>query len=194
MRSRLSDLPFKRIGLLSLAILLCSLAFAKPDLLTRKPDTLANSQPMPNETSMPEAKLANNAPILPFEIQVSDAAIEDLQRRLAATRMPDQLRQTSWEYGTDSSYLAELLSYWRNDFDWREQERELNQFDQFKTVVADLSMHFIHQRSNNPDAIPLMVVHGWPGSVSEFSKIIGPLTDPLAYGGDISASVHVIAY
>ena len=193
MRSRSSDLPLKRIGLLSLAILLSSLAFAKPDLLTRKLDTLANSQPLPNETSMPEAKLANNAPILPFEIQVSDAAIEDLQRRLASTRMPDQLAQTSWEYGTDSSYLAELLSYWQNDFDWREQESQLNQFDQFKTEIDGLDMHFIHQRSENPDAIPLMVVHGWPGSVAEFTKIIGPLTDPVAHGGNIADSYHVIA-
>ena len=193
MRSRSSDLPLKRIGLLSLAILLSSLAFAKPDLLTPKLDTLANSQPLPNETSMPEAKLANNAPILPFEIQVSDAAIEDLQRRLASTRMPDQLAQTSWEYGTDSSYLAELLSYWQNDFDWREQESQLNQFDQFKTEIDGLDMHFIHQRSENPDAIPLMVVHGWPGSVAEFTKIIGPLTDPVAHGGNIADSYHVIA-
>ena len=193
MRSRSSDLPLKRIGLLSLAILLSSLAFAKPDLLTPKLDTLANSQPLPNETSMPEAKLANNAPILPFEIQVSDAAIEDLQRRLAATRMPDQLAQTSWEYGTDSGYLAELLSYWQNDFDWREQESQLNQFDQFKTEIDGLDMHFIHQRSENPDAIPLMVVHGWPGSVAEFTKIIGPLTDPVAHGGNIADSYHVIA-
>jgi microsomal epoxide hydrolase len=142
---------------------------------------------------MPEIKLANNAPILPFEIQVSDTAIEDLQRRLAATRMPDQLAQTSWEYGTDSSYLAELLSYWQNDFDWREQESELNQFDQFKTEIDGLDMHFIHQRSENPDAIPLMVVHGWPGSVAEFTKIIGPLTDPAAHGGNIADSYHVIA-
>jgi len=142
---------------------------------------------------MPEAKLANNAPILPFEIQVSDAAIEDLQRRLASTRIPDQLAQTSWEYGTDSSYLAELLSYWQNDFDWREQESQLNQFDQFKTEIDGLDMHFIHQRSENPDAIPLMVVHGWPGSVAEFTKIIGPLTDPVAHGGNIADSYHVIA-
>ena len=193
MRSRSSDLPLKRIGLLSLAILLSSLAFAKPDLLTPKLDTLANSQPLPIETSMPEIKLANNAPILPFEIQVSDTAIEDLQRRLAATRMPDQLAQTSWEYGTDSSYLAELLSYWQNNFDWREQESELNQFDQYKTEIDGLDMHFIHQRSENPDAIPLMVVHGWPGSVAEFTKIIGPLTDPAAHGGNIADSYHVIA-
>jgi len=78
---------------------------------------------------MPQSKFANNAPIIPFEIDISDVAIEDLQRRLAATRMPDQITDTTWEYGTDSSYLAELISYWQNDFDWKKQESELNQFD-----------------------------------------------------------------
>ena len=135
---------------------------------------------------------ANNS-ITPFQISISDEDLEDLQLRLSLSRLPDQLNNISWEYGTDLNYMRELIGYWQDGFDWREQERQLNQFDQFKTVVADLSMHFIHQRSNNPEAIPLMVVHGWPGSVSEFSKIIGPLTDPLAYGGDISDSFHVIA-
>ncbi|PCI76368.1 MAG: hypothetical protein COB20_10885 [SAR86 cluster bacterium] len=142
---------------------------------------------------MPQSKFANNAPIIPFEIEISDAAIADLQRRLAATRMPDQIADTTWEYGTDSSYLAELIAYWQNDFDWKKQESELNQFDQFKTEIDGLDMHFIHQRSENPDAIPLMIVHGWPGSIAEFSKIIGPLTDPVAHGGDIADSYHVIA-
>ena len=136
--------------------------------------------------------LANNS-ITPFQISISDEDLEDLQLRLSLTRLPDQLNNISWEYGTDLNYMRELIGYWQDGFDWREQERQLNQFDQFKTVVSDLNMHFIHQRSSNPDAIPLMVVHGWPGSVSEFSKIIGPLTDPLAYGGDISDSFHVIA-
>ncbi len=136
--------------------------------------------------------LANNS-ITPFQISISDEDLEDLQLRLSLTRLPDQLNNISWEYGTDLNYMRELIGYWQDGFDWREQERQLNQFDQFKTVVDDLNMHFIHQRSSNPDAIPLMVVHGWPGSVSEFSKIIGPLTDPLAYGGDISDSFHVIA-
>ena len=136
--------------------------------------------------------LANNS-ITPFQISISDEDLEDLQLRLSLTRVPDQLNNISWEYGTDLNYMRELIGYWQDGFDWREQERQLNQFDQFKTVVDDLNMHFIHQRSSNPDAIPLMVVHGWPGSVSEFSKIIGPLTDPLAYGGDISDSFHVIA-
>ena len=136
--------------------------------------------------------LANNS-ITPFQISIPDEDLEDLQLRLSLTRLPDQLNNISWEYGTDLNYMRELIGYWQDGFDWREQERQLNQFDQFKTVVDDLNMHFIHQRSNNPDAIPLMVVHGWPGSVSEFSKIIRPLTDPLAYGGDISDSFHVIA-
>lgn len=176
-----------------LAIILGSVAIAKPNLLTTSLANLTNTTPSSNEKTMPESKLANNAPILPFKIEVSDAAIADLQRRLAATRMPDQIADTTWEYGTDSQYLAELLSYWQNDFDWKKQESELNQFDQFKTEIDGLEMHFIHQRSENPDAIPLMIVHGWPGSVAEFSKIIGPLTDPAAHGGDIADSYHVIA-
>jgi microsomal epoxide hydrolase len=176
-----------------LAIALGSVSIAKPDLLT---SSLANPNKVKtssNEKPMPESKLANNAPIVPFEIDISDAAIADLQRRLAATRMPDQIAETTWEYGTDSSYLSELIAYWQNDFDWKKQESELNQFDQFKTEIDGLEMHFIHQRSENPDAIPLMIVHGWPGSVAEFSKIIGPLTDPVAHGGDIADSYHVIA-
>lgn len=138
--------------------------------------------------------LANNdSPILPFEISIADADIEDLKRRLANTRLPDQIGNTSWEYGTDISYLRELLDYWQNDFDWRQQETQLNQFDQFKTEVDGLEMHFVHQRSANPDAIALMIVHGWPGSFSEFTNIIGPLVDPVRFGGDITDSFHVVA-
>ena len=131
--------------------------------------------------------------ITPFEIAISDEDLQDLRERLQRTRLPDQLNEVSWEYGSDLDYMREILGYWQDDFDWREQERQLNQFDQFKTDIDGLSMHFIHQRSNNPDAIPLMIVHGWPGSVSEFMKIIGPLTDPVAHGGDISDAFHVIA-
>lgn len=176
-----------------LAMVLGSVVLAKPDSLTSSHANLTKVTPPSNEKPMPQSKLANNAPIIPFEIDISDAAIADLQRRLAATRMPDQIADTTWEYGTDSSYLSELLNYWQNDFDWKKQESELNQFDQFKTEIDGLAMHFIHQRSENPDAIPLMIVHGWPGSVAEFTKIIGPLTDPAAHGGDVADSYHVIA-
>ena len=205
MYSRLSTPPVKQTALTSapirfgvvltatIAITLGSVAIAKPDLLTSSLAKQNKITPSSSEMLMPQSKFANNAPIIPFEIDISDVAIEDLQRRLAATRMPDQITDTTWEYGTDSSYLAELISYWQNDFDWKKQESELNQFDQFKTEIDGLAMHFIHQRSENPDAIPLMMVHGWPGSVSEFSKIVGPLTDPVSHGGDIADSYHVIA-
>ncbi len=152
-----------------------------------------NNKPTQNiNMNEQQERFADNS-ITPFEIAVSDEELQDLQARLARTRLPDQLDGISWEYGTDLDYMREILAYWQDGFDWREQERQLNQFDQFKTEIDGLRMHFIHQRSNNPDAIPLMVVHGWPGSVSEFMKIIDPLTDPLAYGGDVSDSFHVIA-
>ena len=135
---------------------------------------------------------ANNS-VVPYEISIPQADLEDLQERLNNTRLPDQLDNISWEYGSELSYMEKVLSYWRDDFDWREQENKLNQFDHYKTEIDGLNMHFIHQRSMNPNAIPLMIVHGWPGSISEFTKIIGPLTDPVAYGGDISDSFHIIA-
>ena len=138
------------------------------------------------------ATAADNS-IRPFTIDIADQEIQALQQRLSLTRLPDQLDNISWEYGTDIEYLTELLVYWRNDFDWRAQEATLNQFDQFKTEIDGLDMHFIHQRSENPDAIPLLVVHGWPGSISEFYKIVGPLSNPQAYGGNTEDSFHVIA-
>lgn len=180
-------------GLLLLGLLLGTGASASPDPNAANQARQADAVPNSIETAMTESKLANNAPIIPFEIDIPQSAIDDLKRRLSATRMPDQLGGTSWEYGTDSSYLAELLDYWQNDFDWRLQESELNQFDQYQTDIDGLALHFIHQRSENPDAIPLMIVHGWPGSVAEFTKIIGPLTDPTAHGGSATDSYHVIA-
>ena len=157
----------------------------------------------PNQVSRPSTtgtpldiddnQLANNgSSITPFEIVVPDAAISDLKTRLQNTRLPDQISETTWEYGTDKTYLTELIDYWENEFDWKEQERTLNEFDHFKTEIDEIEMHFIHQRSEHPNAIPLMIVHGWPGSISEFSKIIDPLVDPVAYGGSASDAFHVI--
>jgi len=189
-----------RIRNLILTLLMCNFSVFS-QLFAAEPADLNISQanPLPisvmkNSDSVADARFANNdISIMPFKIAIPDAALADLQQRLANTRLPDQIPGTSWEYGTDRTYLAELLDYWQNDFDWREEERQLNQFDQFKTEVDGLSMHFIHQRSSNPAAIPLLIVHGWPGSVTEFSKIIGPLTDPAAYGGDSGDAFHVIA-
>ena len=156
-----------------------------------------NQVSRPSTTGTPididDNQLANNeSSITPFEIVVPDAAINDLKTRLQNTRLPDQISETTWEYGTDKTYLTELIYYWENEFDWREQERTLNEFDHFKTQIDEIEMHFIHQRSEHSDAIPLMIVHGWPGSISEFSKIIDPLIDPVAYGGSASDAFHVI--
>ncbi|MEE3171604.1 MAG: epoxide hydrolase [Pseudomonadota bacterium] len=156
-----------------------------------------NQVSRPSTTGTPididDNQLANNgSSITPFEIVVPDAAISDLKTRLQNTRLPDQISETTWEYGTDKTYLTELIDYWENEFDWKEQERTLNEFDHFKTEIDEIEMHFIHQRSEHPNAIPLMIVHGWPGSISEFSKIIDPLVDPVAYGGSASDAFHVI--
>lgn len=161
---------------------------SNPLTLSVIPDPMSK---LPDSTT---TRLANNdIPIVPFTIAIPEAELADLKQRLAKTRLPDQIPGTSWEYGTDRAYLQELLEYWQTEFDWRAQEAQLNAFDQYTTEVDGLPLHFIHQRSPNPDAIPLLMVHGWPGSVSEFAKIIGPLTDPVAHGGDILDSFHIIA-
>ncbi len=128
----------------------------------------------------------------PFEIKIDDSVLEDLQTRLSMARFPDQLEGAGWDYGMELGYLKELVAYWRDDFDWRAQEAKLNAFDQFTTEIDGLNIHFIHQRSKEADAMPLIITHGWPGSVVEFTKIIGPLTDPVAHGGKAEDAFHVV--
>jgi microsomal epoxide hydrolase len=128
----------------------------------------------------------------PFEIRVPDAVLDDLRERLARTRWPDQIPGSGWDYGTDLAYLKELCAYWRHGFDWRAQEARLNRFDHFRTGIDGQPLHFVHQRSPEPGALPLVVTHGWPGSVAEFTKIIGPLADPAAHGGDPRDAFHVV--
>lgn len=134
----------------------------------------------------------HNDPVKPFTIDVSEAVLDDLRDRLARTRFPDQIEDAGWSYGTDLSYLKELCAYWRTGFDWRAQERALNRFDHFRTKINGLGIHFIHQRSKEKNAIPLIITHGWPGSFVEFTKIIGPLTDPVGHGGRAEDAFHVI--
>ncbi len=120
--------------------------------------------------------------IVPFTIRVPDGVLADLKARLARPRFPPPL-QEGWTYGTDVAYLKNLVAYWHDKFDWRAQERKLNQFTHFTTTIDGLKIHFIHQKSKQPNAFPLLITHGWPGSFVEFTKVIGPLTDPAAYGG-----------
>jgi epoxide hydrolase len=118
------------------------------------------------------------AAIRPFKAHVPDQVLIDLRRRLAETKWPDQIPGTTWEYGADINKVRELANYWQNKYDWRAQEAKINRFDQFTTEIDGQQIYFIHQRSPRPDAIPLMLIHGWPGSIFEFEKLIEPLTDP----------------
>ncbi len=131
--------------------------------------------------------------IRPFRIAVPDAALRDLKGRLENARFPDEIPGTGWDYGTDLGYLKELVAYWRDRFDWRAQERRLNEWPQFVTTIDGVDVHFVHIRSRAPGALPLAVTHGWPGSLVEFTKIMGPLTDPEAHGGRAEDAFHVVA-
>lgn len=130
--------------------------------------------------------------IRPFEIQISDSDLEDLRRRLAATRWPERETVDDWSQGIPLSYLQEVCAYWGEKYDWREREALLNRWPQFLTEIEGLDIHFLHVRSPHEDALPLVITHGWPGSVVEFQKVIAPLTDPVAHGGDAGDAFHVV--
>ena len=136
---------------------------------------------------------ADGTAIVPFKIQVPDSVLSDLKHRLARTRFPGEIPGSGWDYGTNLTYLKDLVTYWRDAFDWRAAERRLNQFEQFKTRIDGLDIHFIHRRSRNANALPLVLTHGWPGSFVEFTKVIGPLTDPVGHGGRAEDAFHVVA-
>lgn len=130
--------------------------------------------------------------IVPFTIAVPDAVLEDLRERLSRARYPDEIEGAGWTYGANLAYVRELVDYWRDDFDWRAQERRLNRFEQFRTNIDGLDVHFIHRRAADPDAFPLLIVHGWPGSFVEFHKIIEPLADPAGHGGQAADAFHLV--
>jgi pimeloyl-ACP methyl ester carboxylesterase len=136
--------------------------------------------------------LSDAGAVRPFTIAVPDSVLADLDQRLARARLPDAGPGAPWEYGTDRGYLEELLAYWRDGFDWRAQERALNDLDHFTTTIDGIDVHFVHARSPDPDAMPLLLTHGWPGSFVEFVELVGPLTDPAAHGGDPADAFHVV--
>jgi pimeloyl-ACP methyl ester carboxylesterase len=128
-----------------------------------------------------------------FRVGVDDSVLADLHSRLARTRLPDQIDGTGWEYGIPVDYLRELVAYWRDTYDWRAQEARLNQLEHFRTEIDGQSIHFIHARSAHTDAFPLLLTHGWPGSVVEFLDVIPRLTDPEPHGGRAADAFHVVA-
>jgi epoxide hydrolase len=130
--------------------------------------------------------------IRPFRIDVPQAALDELAGKLDATRWPAPLPGDDWDTGVPTAWLRSLAEYWRSGYDWREAERELNKIPQFTTVIDGQQIHFLHVRSSEPGATPLVLTHGWPGSVVEFLDLIGPLTDPAAHGGDPADAFHVV--
>jgi pimeloyl-ACP methyl ester carboxylesterase len=131
--------------------------------------------------------------ITPFKVQVSDEVLKDLRERLDRTRFPDEVPDTGWEYGTNLAYLKQLVEYWRTSYDWRAHEAEINRFAQYRTEIDGLGIHYIHEPGRGPNPKPLLLSHGWPGSIYEFMRIIPLLTDPAAHGGDPNNSFTVIA-
>ena len=130
--------------------------------------------------------------IEPFRVDVPEADIDDLRQRLGRTRWPDQIPGTGWDYGTDTGYLRELCDYWQTGYDWRVTEATINSWPQFLTTVDGQRLHFIHARSPEHNAVPLLLTHGWPGSVLEFMKVLGPLSDPVRHGGSADDAFHVV--
>jgi pimeloyl-ACP methyl ester carboxylesterase len=130
--------------------------------------------------------------VRPFRIEVAEADLDDLRGRLAATRWPDELPDVGWSYGVPVGYMKEMAEYWRTEYDWRRHEAKLNAFPQFMTAIDGTNVHFMHVRSPEPDAMPLILTHGWPGSIAEFLDVIEPLTDPRARGGDPSDAFDVV--
>jgi pimeloyl-ACP methyl ester carboxylesterase len=137
--------------------------------------------------------MTNSTDIKPFKIAISDAELDDLRERLARTRWPQGPADGDWARGVPLGYLRGLAEYWADGFDWREQERRLNWLPQFTTEIDGQRIHVLHVRSPEPDARPLLLIHGWPSSPAEFLELIGPLTNPRAHGGEPADAFHVIA-
>ena len=130
--------------------------------------------------------------VQPFTINIPQAALDDLRDRLARTRWPSEIAGVGWARGVPVDYLKELADYWANSYDWRAAEAELNGYPQFTTEIDGAAIHFLHVRSPEADALPLILTHGWPGSIVEFLDIIGPLTDPRSHGGDPADAFHLV--
>jgi pimeloyl-ACP methyl ester carboxylesterase len=130
--------------------------------------------------------------VRPFRIEIPESDLRDLRERLERTRWPEPETVSDWSQGVPLSYTQALCRYWAERYDWRATETRLNALPQFRTEIDGLGIHFIHVRSPHPGALPLVVTHGWPGSIVEFLKVIGPLADPPAYGGDAADSFHVV--
>ncbi|MBG0816459.1 epoxide hydrolase family protein [Planomonospora sp. ID82291] len=146
----------------------------------------------PRHTTGPAAPASPRPQILPFRIDVPQAHLDDLAARLTATRWPDELPGVGWSRGVPVAYLKDLAAYWRTGYDWRTHEAALNAHPQYRTTIDGQTLHFVHVRSPEPGAAPLLLLHGWPGGVVDFLDVIGPLSDPRAHGGDAADAFDLV--
>ncbi len=130
--------------------------------------------------------------IQPFSIHIPQTVLDDLHTRLEQTRWPDEIDDSGWDFGSNLSYMQELVAYWRDQFDWRHQEEQLNRFPQFRAEIDGFGIHFLYERGKGPQPLPLVMTHGWPGSFHDMYKIIPLLTDPTQYGGDAADAFDVV--
>ncbi|MFF2379709.1 epoxide hydrolase family protein [Streptomyces sp. NPDC058108] len=135
---------------------------------------------------------AESARIEPFTVGFPQSDLDDLRQRLDRVRWPDELPGVGWAYGVPRDYLRELVEYWRHTYDWQAAQDRLNEWPQFTTEIDGATVHFAHIRSPEPAATPLVMTHGWPGSIVEFTDVVGPLTDPRAHGGDPADAFHLV--
>ena len=165
-------------------ITLAAMAFVVP--------TYAQKAEMTRAAEVLPTTSAEDTSIRPFRMNIPEEALVDLRRRIAATKFPERETVTDKTQGVQLATMRELARYWQTDYDWHKVEARLNALPQFTTNIDGLDIHFIHVRSKNPNALPLIITHGWPGSVIEQMKIIGPLTDPTAYGGNAEDAFDVV--
>jgi Epoxide hydrolase N terminus len=130
--------------------------------------------------------------VTPFRVTVPQAALDDLKWRLDRARWPERETEEGWSQGVPLDRLRRLVEYWRTGYNWRRFEAQINAFPQFRTEIDGLGLHFLHVKSKHENALPILLTHGWPGSVIEFLKVIGPLTDPKAHGGRAEDAFHVV--
>ncbi len=134
-----------------------------------------------------------NTDLIPFTVNIGSAVLDDLQQRLDNARWPERETCEGWSQGMPLAYTRELANYWASGYDWRRFEKKLNSWPQFVTTIDDIDVHFIHRKSPHKNALPLIISHGWPGSIVEFHKVIDALADPTAHGGSAEDAFHVVA-
>ena len=169
----------------AVSIVIATLGFAAPSWAK-------SASPAAASGSNPRSAAGKDKAIRPFHFKASDEALADMRRRIAATRWPDKERVADASQGVQLATMQKLARYWATDYDWRKCEAKLNALPQFLTTIDGLDIHFIHVRSKNANALPIIITHGWPGSIIEQMKIIGPLTDPTAYGGKAEDAFDVV--